>query len=190
MACRVLELDDEVAAAGGPDKDGVTCGSDRRMAAWYKAMLVAKKAKGEIPKNMALRKQRFEVVLDIGKRLKGIIASIKDRLASEAVAVGQTEAEGLVTGLAGEKKGVPKGEVPDEYQSVDEHIAGAWGVICDTKRVSVSMLQRRLKIGYGKAVRVVERMEVLGWIRRGASGGPTDWEIVEDAAHAKKGGEK
>ena len=35
-------------------------------------------------------------------------------------------------------------------------------VILDTKQASVSMLQRRLKLGYARAARIVDEMEELG----------------------------
>ena len=35
-------------------------------------------------------------------------------------------------------------------------------VIFDTKQASVSMLQRRLKLGYSRAARLVDQMEELG----------------------------
>ena len=35
-------------------------------------------------------------------------------------------------------------------------------MIFDTKQASVSMLQRRLKLGYARAARIVDQMEELG----------------------------
>ena len=44
----------------------------------------------------------------------------------------------------------------------DELLPQAVDVIFDTKQASVSMLQRRLKLGYARAARLVDQMEELG----------------------------
>ena len=44
----------------------------------------------------------------------------------------------------------------------DELLPDAVGVILETKQASVSMLQRRLKLGYSRAARIVDQMEELG----------------------------
>ena len=46
----------------------------------------------------------------------------------------------------------------------DELLPQAVDVIFDTKQASVSMLQRRLKLGYSRAARIVDQMEELGII--------------------------
>ncbi len=57
------------------------------------------------------------------------------------------------------------------FRRVDDNpLSGAWArrcpqavdVILDTKQASVSMLQRRLKLGYSRAARLVDQMEELG----------------------------
>ena len=44
----------------------------------------------------------------------------------------------------------------------DELLPQAVDVIFDTKQASVSMLQRRLKLGYSRAARIVDQMEEIG----------------------------
>ena len=44
----------------------------------------------------------------------------------------------------------------------DELLPQAVDVIFETKQASVSMLQRRLKLGYARAARIVDQMEELG----------------------------
>jgi len=44
----------------------------------------------------------------------------------------------------------------------DELLPQAVDVIFDTRQASVSMLQRRLKLGYSRAARLVDQMEELG----------------------------
>ncbi len=53
----------------------------------------------------------------------------------------------------------------DEY---DEKWDEALAIIADTKQASISMLQRRLRLGYNRAARMVEKMEAEGIV------GPSD----------------
>ena len=48
------------------------------------------------------------------------------------------------------------------FAGYDELLPQAVDVIFDTKQASVSMLQRRLKLGYSRAARLVDQMEELG----------------------------
>ena len=48
------------------------------------------------------------------------------------------------------------------FGDYDELLPQAVDVILDTKQASVSMLQRRLKLGYSRAARLVDQMEELG----------------------------
>ena len=48
------------------------------------------------------------------------------------------------------------------FADYDELLPQAVDVIFDTKQASVSMLQRRLKLGYSRAARLVDQMEELG----------------------------
>ena len=50
----------------------------------------------------------------------------------------------------------------DAFAAYDELLPQAVDVIFDTKQASVSMLQRRLKLGYSRAARLVDQMEELG----------------------------
>lgn len=52
----------------------------------------------------------------------------------------------------------------DPAGDFDELLPQAVDVIFDTKQASVSMLQRRLKLGYSRAARIVDQMEELGII--------------------------
>lgn len=51
-----------------------------------------------------------------------------------------------------------------EASEYDELLPQAVDVIFDTKQASVSMLQRRLKLGYSRAARIVDQIEELGVI--------------------------
>lgn len=56
---------------------------------------------------------------------------------------------------------VPVSENKPDY---DELLLQAVDVIFDTKQASVSMLQRRLKLGYSRAARIIDQMEEMGII--------------------------
>jgi S-DNA-T family DNA segregation ATPase FtsK/SpoIIIE len=62
-----------------------------------------------------------------------------------------------------DEEGAP---LDDDYQ--DEMYDQAVAVVAETRQVSVSMLQRRLRVGYNRAARMVERMEREGIV------GPAD----------------
>ena len=61
----------------------------------------------------------------------------------------------------GKSAGVPEpaGESPD-----DELLSAAVDVVLETGQASVSMLQRRLKLGYARAARLVDQMEERGYV--------------------------
>jgi len=62
-----------------------------------------------------------------------------------------------------DKNGGGKQPEPQEPQSnYDELLPQAVEVIFETKQASVSMLQRRLKLGYSRAARLVDQMEEVG----------------------------
>lgn len=46
----------------------------------------------------------------------------------------------------------------------DEKLYEAISLSFDDKKVSTSLLQRRLGVGYGRAAKIIDRMEELGWI--------------------------
>ena len=51
---------------------------------------------------------------------------------------------------------------PEPENDFDELLPQAVDVILDVKQASVSMLQRRLKLGYSRAARIVDQMEEIG----------------------------
>ena len=69
--------------------------------------------------------------------------------------------------VAEKEKGSAKGggnAAPDQNAAddVDELLPAAIDVVMETGQASVSMLQRRLKLGYSRAARIVDQMEELG----------------------------
>lgn len=59
-------------------------------------------------------------------------------------------------------KGAPEPEPSAEELEGDEMLPAAVEVILETGQASVSMLQRRLKLGYARAARIVDEMEEKG----------------------------
>ena len=62
----------------------------------------------------------------------------------------------------GKKSGAPEPEANAEEMEGDEMLPQAVEVVFDTRQASVSMLQRRLKLGYARAARIMDEMEEKG----------------------------
>ena len=60
------------------------------------------------------------------------------------------------------KPAAPDPEPTSDELYQDELLPAAVDVILETKQASVSMLQRRLKLGYARAARIVDEMEEMG----------------------------
>jgi S-DNA-T family DNA segregation ATPase FtsK/SpoIIIE len=60
-----------------------------------------------------------------------------------------------------------KGDGGDEDE-LDERYDDALALVAETKQASISMIQRRLRIGYNRAARIIEKMEQEGVV------GPSD----------------
>ncbi|MBO5497280.1 MAG: DNA translocase FtsK [Oscillospiraceae bacterium] len=76
-----------------------------------------------------------------------------------------SEIEEFMNKAAEEKNNADSGASAKEEKSVggyDEMLPQAVEVVLETKSCSVSMLQRRIKLGYSRAARIVDQMEELG----------------------------
>ena len=76
----------------------------------------------------------------------------------------------------------------------DEMLPAAVEVILDTKQASVSMLQRRLKLGYARAARIVDEMEDRGIVGPFQGSKPREilitreqWQAMQDASAPQMG---
>jgi S-DNA-T family DNA segregation ATPase FtsK/SpoIIIE len=74
-----------------------------------------------------------------------------------------------------------KGNSDNEVQ--DERWEDALRLVAETKQASISMVQRRLRIGYNRAARIVEMMESEGMIAQ-SDGTSKQREIYMDVIHA------
>ena len=61
--------------------------------------------------------------------------------------------------ISSENRAAPEQNAADEG---DELLPAAIDVVMETGQASVSMLQRRLKLGYSRAARIVDEMETRG----------------------------
>src|SRR5690606_41561053 len=72
------------------------------------------------------------------------------------------------------------GEEPAEERVYDPLNDKALQIVAETQKVSTSMIQRRLNIGYNRAAKIVERMEEEGAI--GPPNGTKPREVYVSAA--------
>lgn len=81
------------------------------------------------------------------------------------------EALGNITHVNGEPVGDQREEGDDFSGSDDELLVKATAFVRETKRASVSALQRKFKIGYNRAARLIEVLETLGVVTEMNSNG-------------------
>jgi S-DNA-T family DNA segregation ATPase FtsK/SpoIIIE len=74
------------------------------------------------------------------------------------------------------------GEVGDE--EYDERYDEAVSIVTHTRQASISMIQRRLRVGYNRAARMIERMEMEGIV--GPSDGVKPREVLIDPIQMQK----
>ena len=78
----------------------------------------------------------------------------------------------------------------DEEMEGDEMLPAAVDVILETGQASVSMLQRRLKLGYARAARIVDEMEEKGIVGPFQGSKPRAILITKEQWQARKSGEQ
>ncbi len=104
------------------------------------------------------------------EEIERVIAKVKEsataEYSEEILEHIERQAEGGSSGGAG----------GDPSEDEDEMLWEAVDVIMDTKQASVSMLQRRLKLGYSRAARIVDQIEERGIV--GASEGSKARQIL------------
>ncbi len=76
---------------------------------------------------------------------------------------------------------MPDEEVLGRKDEVDELYDNAVALVAQTKQASISMIQRRLRVGYNRAARMIERMEAEGLV--GPSEGVKPREVLIDPIH-------
>lgn len=89
---------------------------------------------------------------------------------------------------SGTGKKAPDPEPTDEELEGDEMLPAAVDVILETGQASVSMLQRRLKLGYARAARIVDEMEEKGIVGPFQGSKPRAILITKEQWAAKRTG--
>ena len=79
-------------------------------------------------------------------------------------------------------------EPSDDELEGDEMLPAAVDVILETGQASVSMLQRRLKLGYARAARIVDEMEEKGIVGPFQGAKPRTILITKEQWEARKNG--
>ncbi|MFM9017541.1 MAG: DNA translocase FtsK [Verrucomicrobiota bacterium] len=90
-----------------------------------------------------------------------------------AVLIVEEVDDGLDLLLADEGGGSGDGE-----DGEDPLVMQCWAIIRETRRASVSMLQRRLKLGYNRAARIMDILHEKGYV--GPENGSSPREILVD----------
>lgn len=99
----------------------------------------------------------------------------------------EIEKKAQQTGRSG-KPGQTEPEPSSEELEGDEMLPAAVDVILETGQASVSMLQRRLKLGYARAARIVDEMEEKGIVGPFQGSKPRAILVTKEQWAAMKGG--
>ena len=99
----------------------------------------------------------------------------------------EIEKKAQQTGKSG-KSGQAEPEPSSEELEGDEMLPAAVDVILETGQASVSMLQRRLKLGYARAARIVDEMEEKGIVGPFQGSKPRAILVTKEQWAAMKGG--
>ena len=67
-------------------------------------------------------------------------------------------------------------EIDGSEEEYDEKYDEAVALVCESGQASISMVQRRMRIGYNRAARIIERMEKEGVV--GQADGAKPREIL------------
>ncbi len=94
-----------------------------------------------------------EAVIEYVKCASGEVSYSEDVIYEIEKAAAEKEAGG---------KGGPAQSQEDKFKDYDELLPQAAEIIFETKIASVSALQRRLKLGYARAARIVDQLEEVG----------------------------
>lgn len=108
--------------------------------------------------------QRVQGCLIEDEEVTAVTQYIKEHFESDYndEVISQVEANAQANEKSGKGGKAPGADLTEEHQERDELYDDAVEVIVNTGMASVSMLQRRLKLGYSRAARLVDQMEEDG----------------------------
>lgn len=75
----------------------------------------------------------------------------------------QIERAAELCGSSGKKKAAPGGVIEDEGDE-DPALRAALELAVESRKISTSLIQRKLSLGYGRAAKIIDRMEELGYV--------------------------
>ena len=121
--------------------------------------------------------------------VEAVASFVKDNYASDynQAVLEEIERKAQQTGKTG-KGSAPDPEPTGEELEGDEMLPAAVDVILETGQASVSMLQRRLKLGYARAARIVDEMEEKGIVGPFQGSKPRAILVTKEQWAAMKGG--
>ena len=121
--------------------------------------------------------------------VEAVASFVKDNYAADynQQVLEEIEKKAQQTGKSG-KSAAMEPEPSDEELEGDEMLPAAVDVILETGQASVSMLQRRLKLGYARAARIVDEMEEKGIVGPFQGSKPRAILVTKEQWAAMKGG--
>ena len=108
--------------------------------------------------NGASKPTRLQAAFVSDEEVEAVVNDIKAQNGGEQRF--DSEAEQAMTGAAGGAKGGVFGEGKQE----DELLGEAVRIVLDSGQASISMIQRKLRVGYARAARLVDMMEEQGYV--------------------------
>ncbi|MDA8204999.1 MAG: DNA translocase FtsK [Thermaerobacter sp.] len=130
-----------------------------------------------------------EKLLGRGDMLYSPVGSAKP-LRVQGAFVSEKEIEAVVKYLREQSGGAPDpGEVPDfsgagpekpPQEEQDSLFLDAVRIVVESRQASTSMLQRRMRVGYTRAARLIDAMEARGYIGPADGARPRDVFLTED----------
>ncbi len=121
--------------------------------------------------------------------VEAVASYVKENYAStyDQQVMDEIEKKAAQTGTKSAAVGEP--EPNDEELAGDEMLPAAVDVILETGQASVSMLQRRLKLGYARAARIVDEMEERGIVGPFQGSKPRTILVTKEQWAAMKSGQ-
>lgn len=113
---------------------------------------------------------------EVKKVVKYLADEYKDEISEEIA---------LSSGSISADKGIFESTLDDDDEDDDEMYEEARAVVMETGKASTSYLQRRLKLGYARAARLIDKLEERGVIGPGDGAKPR--EVLEKVTHNENG---
>ena len=137
------------------------------------------------------RPRRIQSCFITDEEVQAVVGFIKDREAGAGYAqdvMDEIDKRAEQSGKGGHGASAASGALDDgPYQ--DELLPAAVEVILETGQASVSMLQRRLKLGYARAARIVDEMEDKGIVGPFEGSKPRQLLITKEQWQAMQNGQ-